>query len=310
MNEDPFEATSNDPRDEKKHAQRQVEHIHLPGRRHFSPWGSRRLLLASVVIALLALPLWLDPFTLRELRSETPRPSVVAQTSPRPTRVRPRNTPQPHETTTEFAHDAFERVVNVGWGKGYDTVASDFANLVANGSAGIVQVGREGYGWASTGSPPRDVEVATTVGFTRVGGTVSAGPALRVTDDGLYRARLVSGATGTFLVIEHVSSVVDDAPAVVGGPIALRDITLAPGKTYIVKARAAGSDPVTIFAKAWPADETEPEDWQVQAVDWTGSLQHEGRVGVSWQAQNVPEGGVDISFDDLVATTTDTGTAR
>jgi hypothetical protein len=310
LNDEPIEATSDGHLDEKNGAPRQVEHIHLPRRRHFSPWGSRRLLLASVVIALLALPLWLDPFTLRELRSETPRPTTVAEATPRPTRPRPRNTPQPQVTSKEFARDAFQRVNDNGWGRGYSTVVNSFANLDVNGTAGVVQLGREGSGWAYTGDPHRDVEVSATVGFSRIGGTVSAGPALRVTDDGLYRARLVSSATGTYLVIEHVSAVVDEAATVVGGPVALRDITLEAGEAYVIKALAAGSDPVTISAKAWPANESEPEDWQVQAVDWTGSLQHEGQIGVSWQAQSVPEGGVNIFFDALVATTTDTVAAR
>jgi hypothetical protein len=128
---------------------------------------------------------------------------------------------------------------------------------------------------------------------------------VRVTDDGLYRARVISSATGHWLVIEHVSSVVDQEDVVLAGPVAVPDVTFAAGGRVLVRVEAEGSDPTTISARAWPQGGVEPAEWQIEAVDWTGALQHEGYVGVAWQVQNVPEGGVDIAFDDLTGTTTD-----
>ena len=282
--------------------------VHLPRGRRVSPW-STRIVLVSVVVALLLLPIWLDPFTLREVRNVTPGPGT-----PVPTRVARPATPVasgvPIPVGIVFVQDSFTRNAQHDWGEaelggGYGMHIADFGAPSVDGTSALLKLGSEGSGWASTGTGHRDVDVLATVAMSTAAGTVSAGPAVRVTDEGLYRARVVSSDTGVWLVIEHVSTVAAEDDIVLAGPVALPGVTYDGASQVMVRAEAEGSDPTTISAKAWMAGEEEPGDWQITAVDWTGALQHEGSVGVAWQVQNVPEGGVDISFDDLTGTTTD-----
>ena len=267
------------------------------------------MLLASIVVALLLLPLWLDPFTLREVRNVTPAPGTPAPSSvARPATAAA--SAAPPAAGIIFTRDTFSRIVENGWGTadqggGYSSNAVEFADQEVDGNVGLIKVGTDGSGWMRGELPHRDVDVVATMSASAIAGTVSAGPAVRVTDDGLYRARVISSETGVWLVIEHISSIDAEEDIVLAGPVALPAVTFAGGGKVQVRTQAEGSDPTTISAKAWMLGAPEPPDWQITAVDWTGALQQEGQVGVAWQVQNVPQGGVDIAFDDLTGTTTD-----
>ena len=284
--------------------------IHLPRRRHISPWASRRLLLGSVIVAVLLVPLWLDPTTLREIKGSTRSPlppDDSASQRPNPSSIAA--TPAPSgPPRVVFARDRFERQSEHGWGAAdfggtYEQVAQGFSALEVAAGMGLVRVGRDGHGVAMLSSAAAtDVEAAVTVTLdTRPVGHTAAGVALRVDEDSLYMAALQLDAGRPFVVIQRWSGV--DVTSI-AGPIAVPGITnsLAPIR---LRAEAFGSDPTTIRVKAWPAGEAEPDEWLASVIDWTGRLQRSGAVGMSWLAATLADGGADLRFDNFQAITSD-----
>jgi len=56
--------------------------IHLPRRRHASPWSNRVLLVFAVLVALVLAPLWLDPTLFAQLVGLSTSPAPSASASP------------------------------------------------------------------------------------------------------------------------------------------------------------------------------------------------------------------------------------
>ena len=56
--------------------------IHLPRRRHASPWSNRALLIIAVIIALMLAPFWLDPTLFAQLLGTPTGVSHTAVPSP------------------------------------------------------------------------------------------------------------------------------------------------------------------------------------------------------------------------------------
>jgi hypothetical protein len=283
-------------------------HIHLPRRRHVSPWASRRLLLGSLVVAVLLVPLWLDPATLREIRGTTrsPIPTEFAPPGrpPASVAITPLTSAAPRVVLVE---DHFERRTDHGWGANqggaYSISARNFSSLATETGRGIVRVGTDGMGVAVLEpSLAAETQAVVTVEIdTAQAGVASAGIALRARDDSMYRAALQIGDGKASVLIERWSNF---EVHVLAGPIELHGIT-DPSNYVSLRAEATGSDPTTIRVRAWPAGAPEPADWHATVIDWTGRLQGAGSVGLSWQVESLAQGGADIRFDDLIATTAD-----
>jgi hypothetical protein len=83
-------------------------------------------------------------------------------------------------------------------------------------------------------------------------------------------------------------------------------LIVKPDQVIRVRAAATGSDPTILRVRAWSDGQQEPAYWNFGAIDWTGSLQGLGSVGVaSYLGVRHPGGRVDVNFSDLTATTTD-----
>lgn len=288
--------------------------IRLPRRRHLSPWSSRRLVLAIVVVLLLV-PLWLDPSTLREFGNMTPSPVVPNGPSPAATTPEarpPASAEAPGGPAVLVARDNFGRVVDHGWGSadlggGYSATAEGFAALSVESGRATTQVGPEGAGWAVlSDAEARDTEVLVSLGFQgSTEGQVSAGAVLRAIEDAMYSVRVLSSAGSTGLIIELTAAGPGNEDKLLAGPQPLPDVDLAPGRVIRLRAQTQGSDPTTIRARAWLLGNPEPAAWQISVVDWTGRLQHEGGVGLSWNVERAVPSGTDIAFDNLVAWSSD-----
>jgi hypothetical protein len=289
--------------------------LQLPSRRHLSPWTSRRLLLISLLGALLLMPLWLDPTTLRELRSVTPSPTlsasgIVTTAEPRPlASVAP--DPRPGVVV---ARDGFGRVSEHTWGTadlggGYSYLAEGSGNISVGSGHATVQIGTDGAGWTMLSDPDmRDADVLVSLAFSEIPvGLVSAGLIVRAMDDAMYNVRVTSISGRANLVVELTTPAPGNEDELLAGPVALPEVVLAPGAFVRVRVQATGSDPTTVRAKAWLRGSAEPDAWQLSVVDWTGRLQFAGGAGLSWNVEHALPNGVDIYFDDLEVWSGDLG---
>jgi hypothetical protein len=205
-----------------------------------------------------------------------------------------------------FAQDSFDRQLANGWGSAeiggtYSSASRGFDAFSVDSGSALVRAGVDGSGWAWLGTESmRDVDVTVELTVPEpASGTVSAGPIVRVNDDGMYSVRLVSSGETAGLVVDLIEAGSDTDTRLLG-PVAL-PVDLAEGGPVMVRVQAAGSDPTSLRARAWPAGDPEPTRWHVQLVDWAGRLQHAAGVGLSWAVTRAPAGGIDIEFDDLLA---------
>jgi hypothetical protein len=275
--------------------------VRLPRGRHLSVWSSRRLLLASLAGLVLLVPLWLDPYVLGQVRVTPSAPGSPSGYPQSPAAVGA--TPPPGAV---FVRDDFQRDLAIGWGAAdlggdYSRSSRGFGALDVESGMARVRSGTSGSGWAWLSARlVRDVDVTVLVAATgEAAGSVSAGPVVRAGENGMYSVRLerVAGTAG--LIVERIQPD-EDADARLLGPIPVTEQAIAVGVPVKLRVEAIGSDPTTIRARAWPADQLEPTDWAVQLVDWSGPLQHAGGIGLSWGVSGLSDGGLDITFDDLL----------
>jgi hypothetical protein len=263
-----------------------------------------------VVIVALAAPVWLDPVTLDEFRGATPFPMPSQPVEPEPTVGGSPDVEEVFTVASTVARDDFRRQDPAGWGVadkgGAYTVLGDGALVSTRGGVGVAAVTGAGPGAAVLRSVrAREVEVVFDVSgdaLTRRGVFVDA--ILRLLPDGSsYRTGITVGRDGGASATirkgtgPELNEVEPLAPSVVmDGLVAQPDVTLR------VRAQAVGSDPTTIRMRAWPTYSPEPQLWQVSVIDWTGSLQHDGAIGIAWGSDvPFPNSAPVLRFDDLVA---------
>lgn len=271
-----------------------------------------------MVAALLLIPLWLDPRSLRELRSVTPSPVPSAAPTNRTPQGRPPATVDaPSGPPVLIARDPFDRVAdnNLGTadlGGSYNFRAEGFAGFKVGQGHASVQVGTEGAGWTVLNeAESRDTEMSVSVAFTgSAQGASSAGLVVRATDETVYSLRVVSAAGSASLIIELTTAGPGNEDELLAGPVALPDVSFGAGRVVRLRAQALGSDPTTLRARAWLLGNPEPNAWQISVVDWTGRLQLAGGVGLSWNVLDALPHGVDIEFNDLEVWATDSRGAQ
>jgi hypothetical protein len=286
--------------------------VHLPHRRHASPWSNRAVLVVSLLIGLVLAPLWLDPVTLGELTGVRSSPTPEVSPSPaKPVNRRPASI-DPSAPARTLAQDSFARRVVSGWGAadfgGAYAVTGPPDRLVVEAGVGLLSVTPAGgVEVVLPGAVGRDVELSFSFASAMLPAQaeLAVHALLRDAEGGnLYRPTVHLFATGPATVT--IELVTDGVMQPLGGPIVVPDVVAMAGTPVRVRAKVSGSDPTTIRVRAWPATGSEPRYWDLTVADWTSSLQAAGAPGLGWQLAGVPvDSSVVVQVDDLLITTTD-----
>jgi hypothetical protein len=126
----------------------------------------------------------------------------------------------------------------------------------------------------------------------------------RAGDSFAYRPKIFITAGGA--VFAHAGVMRHDREHSLGRPAVVPGLIIKPDQMMHVRAAATGSDPTILRVRVWSDDQDEPTYWNFGAIDWTGSLQGFGSVGLAaYLGVRHPGGRVDVNFLDLTATTTD-----
>jgi hypothetical protein len=280
--------------------------VRLPSERGKSPW-SRRLVLIVIVSVLLVTPLWLDPVTLDQFRGATPFPIATGPFEPLPTVAGSPDGEEVFTVSSTVARDDFERNEPIGWGAaelgGHYSPLGSSELLSATDGGGTARLNEAGTGGASLpGVAAHDVEVVFDVGGDALGVEgVFVEAILRLLPSGQsYRPTIQVGPDGGAMITVRASDGKTETALV--PDVALDGLLAQSGGEIRVRAQAIGSDPTTIRVRAWAPSSPEPTVWQVSVIDWTGSLQHDGAIGMGWGATStVSQSAPVLRFDDLVA---------
>jgi hypothetical protein len=262
---------------------------------------------------MLLAPVWIEPATLGELFG----PSAMPQPTLQPTPVtRPDIVVQPpigHAPETIVARDVFSRSDPDGWGDadlGGTYLTDDGAtNLSVADEAGRILLRDPGTTSDVYLSDPlvRDVEISFSFAIDSLpsDGAVFIYAVVRRTEAGTaYRPKIFVSPTGA--VFTHTGVMRTDGERSIGRPAVVPGLTLTPGMWVNVRVVATGSDPTVLRVRAWADGEEEPDYWNFGAIDWTGSLQGIGSLGVAaYLGARHPGGPVQVLIDNLTATTTD-----
>jgi hypothetical protein len=68
-----------------------------------------------------------------------------------------------------------------------------------------------------------------------------------------------------------------------------------------VRAEALGDDPTTLRLRTWPDGVPEPAAWQLSTIDWTGTLQEPGTIGIGWRLDAAQSQRLVMAFSSLTA---------
>ena len=275
----------------------------LPRSRHATPW-SLSVLVAAVLIAAVAAPLWIDPVSLG-LLAGAPQPTPATPTPP-PLASRIPDASPAHPARTALQDD-FGRSARNGWGSAGPDAEYSFsgagASEVTAGHA-VVTLTEPGNGSVSAGSLAlTDVSeaVSLTALRTRDNGPVDVILELRTAGETRYQVVLELTPNAASLAVDVV---VDGQVERLQGPVTLDDVD--PSGSVRIRAEVVGRDPSTIRARAWNAAQADPGHWALSVIDWKGRLQVPGGAGLGWivgAADN--QAPVELRFDDLLITTFD-----
>jgi hypothetical protein len=269
-------------------------------RRRALPWSDRTILVVSLLVVLILIPLWLDPQTLTRVAGGNPSPSpspTVPGTAAPPI---PAPTEAPLSSAAIVATDTFARSVAPGWGAadvgGNYTVSGSGTLSVAGGQA-TVTLAPNSSGQALLESvDARDVIVQHSVASDQIAvGELNDLTLLRASDTAAYAVVVRISADDVQVGLQrNVGEETDQIGRFVSVPVS----GVTNGRLRI-HAEASGAEPTSIKVRVWPADQSEPNTWQINLVDWTGVLQHPGAIGLGWTSTNGASGALLIS--DLTA---------
>ncbi len=93
--------------------------------------------------------------------------------------------------------------------------------------------------------------------------------ARRVRSNTEYRIRVQATTSQVWLQLQKV---VDAKSTSLGKPVGLPGISYVAGKTLRLRLLATGTAPTSLRVKAWPADTSEPGDWQLTRSDTQTAL--------------------------------------
>ncbi|MGO1384596.1 MAG: PKD domain-containing protein, partial [Arachnia sp.] len=203
-----------------------------------------------------------------------------------------------------IAADTFDRTLSNSWGAadvgGVWTRTGSATNFAVSAGVGSMRM--------ATGSGPgsyldsvsiRDTELQASVSYDKPasGGGIYSSFIVRRDGNSDYRAVLRSTATGMTLQIQRK---INGATAVLGSTVPLPGGALAADEGVLVKIRAVGEGSTTVQAKAWRANESEPEDWMVTTTDSSPQMQNAGSVGLySYLSGSATNGPISARFSDF-----------
>jgi hypothetical protein len=281
----------------------EVRPVRLPPLRRVSPW-SWRLIAIVVLIVLLFAPVWLDPVTLDQLRGATPRPIPSQELESPRTAPRTLGSDSYFDVSTTIVRDEFSRSQTTGWGSaevgGTYTVAGADSTLAVVDGSGHATATSVPKGVVLAGVAVHDVDMSFEFGVPSSSAEgVVIQCLLRGVSGASYRPTITLTAEGATVSIRAVDP---GSNLLLTSPVDVIFEGAVPNEPLHVRAQAVGSDPTTVRVRMWPASQPEPVAWQVSVIDWTGSLQHDGFVGLGWFLdESAPADQVAITFDNLLA---------
>lgn len=201
---------------------------------------------------------------------------------------------EPAEPTL-LASDAFNRVVNNGWGVAdvggpwsASGSASNFA--VADGVGTIRMATGSGPGIYQNGVNARDVDLRSTVSYDKPGEGGGMYTSFIVRRNGSTDYRAMVRVTSTVVNLQLLRKV--DGTSTMLATANLAGGALPADAKLNVRLQAVGTGLTTLRVKVWRDGETEPTSWQLSVMDATASLQGSGSVGLysylSGSATNSP----------------------
>ena len=190
-------------------------------------------------------------------------------------------------TPALYASDTFARVVSSGWGTAdvggsysYNGMTSPFS---VDGTHGVVTLaGGQSVETTLPGTSAENVDGTMAFTLTALPSRGELRPSLVLRSTGTsslateYRALASVGSDGNVQLYWR-KSVVGKVTTLA---LVSTGLTVAPGKSYVLRARAIGSDPTTLELKLWPQAMTEPSGWTLAATDSEPRLQQAGAIGV------------------------------
>jgi hypothetical protein len=282
------------------------------------PWSDRAIVLASLALVVLLAPVWVDPVTLAELGGVTAppgpaRPSETVAGGPALGSF-PSDRPSIGEgPATVVARDAFGRDVTDGWGQadlgGRYTLSGGSQELDVESGLGVVLLSDPGTARSAhlADVAISDADLTFTVSFDQLpngGGLYIYGLLRRIGTGAVYRPKIFVMPDG--VVYAHAGVRLSDGERSLGRPVRVADLSAVADRTIRVRTIATGRDPTTIRVKAWLSEEAEPDYWHFAVIDWTGSLQGTGSVGLAaYLGSRVSNPPVSLFFSDILVTTRD-----
>lgn len=281
------------------------------------PWSDGSIFIVSIVMVMVLAPVWMDATALREFTGAGATASPgVAPSSPRTgnSGVPQLSIPPIGQTlATIVVRDTFARFEEGGWGTadlgGSYTALDQVEDLAVRGGTGsfvLATAGAERALFLSDVSI-RDADVAFSVALDTLpaDGAMHVYAAVRRTPTGVaYRPKIFVTPTGALYA--HAGVLLIDGERSLGRSALIPGLTVTGGTVIHFRTTVSGSDPTIIRVRAWASGEEEPEYWNFGAIDWTGSLQGVGSIGLAaYLGVRHPGGPVRVAFDDLTVTTTD-----
>ena len=277
------------------------------------PWSDGSIFVASIAIVLLLAPIWIDPTALRDLTGPVASPAATLEpthaTSPD---VVPAIPPIGQSPATIVIRDTFERS-GTGWGSadlgGQYSSDDPSANMSVDDGAGslLLVASGSGHDVVLGDVAVRDIDFtfSFSVDALPADGAVYVYAAVRRTESGAaYRPKVFVASSGELFA--HSGLMLSDGEHSLGRPVLVPGVLVKPGNWYNVRSVATGSDPTVIRVRAWAAGQDEPAYWNFGVIDWTGSLQGIGSVGLAAHlGLRHPGGPIRVSYDELIGTTTD-----
>lgn len=215
----------------------------------------------------------------------------------------------PAQTGEVVVDDTYTRTTSNSWGSAdtggsYTIYSGSPSHFATNGSIGTID---SSVTTVLPNTVQHDIDglYKTKIDKIPIGGTVeiiflarSVSPSL------MYRNKLrINASAGASLVTARV---VDGTETNLSSS-ASTGITYTPNTYLWVRTQVVGSNPTTIYMKAWTDGSSEPSTWQYITYDYNESaLQDAGAVGFRTNVPaGVSNGPILFSFDSLHVTTTD-----
>ena len=212
----------------------------------------------------------------------------------------------PIPATTQFAGDAFDRVVANGWGTadqgGAWTASGPSTYFAVNGTSATMSLPATNNGISARllALSQSDVDVQTKVSYnvaqTGSGSWVNViGRYIGTNTE--YRARVRFSST---LVYAQAYRAPGSSAVAVGSEVAIPSIVATPGTVYRIRLNVSGTNPTSIKIKVWADGTPEPAVWNVNVSDSTPVLQAAGAAGIHTYAGNSSSYPLVFTFDDFV----------